>query len=87
MKGATFNISRLRPALAFTFRPGASASLLASETQADVLPGPVTWFGMTYKCGASGGPHSKFTFRGQQYRAPTIVMPSSGSSNNTYTSA
>src|SRR5258708_40052802 len=33
---------------------------------ADVLPGPVTWYGMTYICGPSDGKMPDFKFGGQQ---------------------
>jgi len=37
---------------------------------ADVIPGPVTWYNMTYICGRSNGVHPAFLFRGQQYIPP-----------------
>jgi hypothetical protein len=43
---------------------------------ADVLPGPVTWYNMTYSCGRSDGiAHPTFPFRGQQFqsRAPSVT--------------
>jgi hypothetical protein len=49
---------------------------------ADALPGPVTWYGMTYQCGPSDGKMPTFAFRGQQYvDSPTVVVntPSGGS--------
>lgn len=39
---------------------------------ADILPGPVTWYGMTYSCGKSDGRLPSFPFKGQQY------IPSAG---------
>jgi hypothetical protein len=42
---------------------------------ADILPGPVTWYNMTYICGASNGQHPTFPFRGQQYTPPTYTPP------------
>ena len=49
---------------------GHSGGLLA-----DTLPGPVTWYGMTYQCGASDGKMPTFAFRGQQYvDSPTVVV-------------
>lgn len=39
----------------------------AGGTLADVAPGPVTWYNMTYICGPSDGRHPEFAFRGQQY--------------------
>jgi hypothetical protein len=38
---------------------------------ADVLPGPVTWYGMTYACGPSDGRMPDFKFVGQQYVPPS----------------
>jgi hypothetical protein len=35
---------------------------------ADVVPGPVTWYGMTYQCGRSDGKMPTFAWRG----GPTI---------------
>ena len=37
---------------------------------ADVLPGPVTWYAMTYACGPSDGRMPDFKFVGQQYTPP-----------------
>lgn len=37
---------------------------------ADVLPGPVTWYSMTFVCGASDGKMPEFKFAGQQYIPP-----------------
>jgi hypothetical protein len=34
---------------------------------ADIIPGPVTWSGMTYTCGKSDGRLPSFPFKGQQY--------------------
>ncbi|MDC1134143.1 hypothetical protein OAT42_04375 [Alphaproteobacteria bacterium] len=58
---------------------GGSYNVINSEshaggTLADILPGPVTWYGMTYESGPSNGQYPKFAFQGQR--------PSS-SSNNT----
>src|ERR1700730_6130908 len=36
----------------------------AGGLAADVLPGPVTWYGMTFSCGASDGRLPSFVFRG-----------------------
>lgn len=41
---------------------------------ADILPGPVTWYYMTYQCGASDGKTPTFPFRGQQYTPAPIVQ-------------
>jgi hypothetical protein len=48
---------------------------------ADILPGPVTRYGMTYQCGPSDGKMPTFAFRGQQFvDSPTVVVntPSGG---------
>lgn len=42
---------------------------------ADVLPGPVTWYNMTYACGPSDGRMPDFAFRGQQYTLPPVILP------------
>jgi hypothetical protein len=46
-----------------------SYQVLDSESHAgglvaDVLPGPVTWYGMTYSCGPSDGRLPSFEFKG-----------------------
>jgi hypothetical protein len=41
---------------------------------ADVLPGPVTWYYMTYQCGQTDGRTPTFPFRGQQYVSPPIIQ-------------
>jgi hypothetical protein len=55
---------------------GGTYRVLASESHAgglwaDVLAGPVTWYGMTYTCGPSDGRTPDFAFGGQQYIPPT----------------
>lgn len=42
---------------------------------ADVLPGPVTWYGMTYVCGSSDGKMPSFTYQGQSYSPPPQPAP------------
>lgn len=37
---------------------------------ADLFPGPVTWYSMTYSCGPSDGRMPDFSFAGQQYVPP-----------------
>lgn len=34
---------------------------------ADIIPGPVTWYDLTYSCGKSDGRLASFVFKGQQY--------------------
>jgi hypothetical protein len=36
---------------------------------ADIFPGPVTWYSMTFVCGRSDGRLPQFGFRGQEYTA------------------
>lgn len=47
----------------------------AGGVLADILPGPVTWYGMTYACGATDGAMSDFKFSGQQYTPPPLPAP------------
>lgn len=59
----------------------------AGGTLADLLPGPVTWYYMTYQCGASDGRMPQFPFRGQQYTPrPTanISCTQLGNTTNCY---
>ena len=47
----------------------------AGGTLADIIPGPVTWYNMTYACGPSDGRMPDFAFKGQTYSpAPTIEV-------------
>ena len=53
--------------------------VLASESHAggllaDLMPGPVTWYGMTYVCGQPDGKLPDFKFGGQQYIPPAVVV-------------
>lgn len=41
---------------------------------ADIFPGPVSWYSMTYRCGASDGAMPAFEFRGPEYRPPSYVQ-------------
>lgn len=41
---------------------------------ADIFPGPVTWYRMTYQCGKSDGRMPTFQFRGQSYTPPPVVV-------------
>lgn len=47
-----------------------ASSSNAGGLVADVLPGPVTWYNMSYQCGSSDGKMPSFDFRGGVYRAP-----------------
>jgi len=42
----------------------------AGGLAADVIPGPVTWYYMTFVCGPSDGSMPEFKFTGQQYVPP-----------------
>lgn len=58
---------------------GGSYQVIDSESHAggvfaDILPGPVTWYGLTYKCGKSDGKLASFPFRGA---AHDVMMKSS----------
>lgn len=47
----------------------------AGGLMADILPGPVTWYYMTYQCGPSDNRPPTFPFRGQEYvPAPVVVQ-------------
>lgn len=41
---------------------------------ADIMPGPVTWYYLSYRCGTSDGKLPQFPFRGQEYRPAPVVM-------------
>jgi len=68
---------------------GGSYRALSSESHAgglvaDILPGPVTWYSMTYACGPSDGKMPDFKFGGPQYTpppAPVIVKQSPTTTN------
>ena len=60
-------------AIGGTYRVVASRSN-AGGMLADVLPGPVTWYNMTYVCGPSDGKMPDFPFSGQQYVAPAAIV-------------
>lgn len=42
---------------------------------ADIIPGPVTWYYMTYQCGPSNGRLPTFESRGQKYTPPAVFIP------------
>lgn len=61
-----------------TYRVISSASR-AGGLAADLIPGPVTWYYMTYACGPSDGKMPEFAFKGQPYvppPAPVMLQPS-----------
>jgi hypothetical protein len=41
---------------------------------ADLLPGPITWYYMSYQCGKSDGKMPTFGFRGQSFQPPPVVV-------------
>jgi len=41
-------------------------------TVADIMPGPVTWYNMTYMCGASDGRMPDFVFQGPQFNPSAL---------------
>lgn len=41
---------------------------------ADILPGPVTWYRMSFICGKSDGRMPAFPFQGQQFVPPPVVI-------------
>ena len=54
---------------------GGKYRVIASESHAggllaDIIPGPVTWYAMTYSCGSADGKMPDFKFVGQQYTPP-----------------
>lgn len=57
-----------------TYRVIASHSN-SGGTLADVLPGPVTWYNMTYVCGPSDGKLPDFAFKGPQQAMPATILP------------
>ena len=54
----------------------------AGGSLADLMPGPFTWYGMRYVCGAPNNVNPTFPFRGQSYTPPPVVInqtaPASG---------
>jgi hypothetical protein len=48
---------------------------------ADIIPGPVTWYYMTYQCGPTNGRLPSFAFRGQSYKPPVYVAPTTTTCN------
>ena len=52
-----------------------SYRVISSESHAgglvaDILPGPITWYSMTYTCGPSDGKMPDFKFSGEHYAPP-----------------
>jgi hypothetical protein len=41
---------------------------------ADALPGPVTWYYLTFQCGPSDGRLPSFPFRGPRYQQQTVTV-------------
>lgn len=61
----------------------------AGGSLADLMPGPFTWYGMRYVCGAPSSINPTFPFRGQSYTPPPVMInqtaPTSGPTNCTIT--
>lgn len=61
----------------------------AGGIAADLIPGPVTWYSMTYVCGPSDGKMPDFKWVGTTYTplppapAPQVVRPSPSTTNCT----
>ena len=52
---------------------------------ADIIPGPVIWYKMTYQCGPSDGRLPTFQFRGPEYRPPVTATTTCNGFGNTVT--
>ncbi|MET3901006.1 hypothetical protein ABIB57_004974 [Devosia sp. UYZn731] len=62
---------------------GGQYRVIDSESHAggllgDAVPGPVTWYSMTYQCGRSDGSSPRFVFRGPAYNASNGNAPAGG---------
>jgi hypothetical protein len=57
-----------------TYRVLGSASR-AGGLAADLIPGPITWYYMSYVCGPSDGTMPDFPFTGSQYVPPAYTPP------------
>lgn len=55
----------------------------AGGLAADWIPGPVTWYGMSYACGTSDGKLPTFAFQGQQYIPEPILIRNPTTTNCT----
>jgi hypothetical protein len=44
---------------------------------ADILPGPVKWYSLTFLCGKSDGKMPDFAFSGPEQAMPSFDIPSS----------
>lgn len=67
-----------------TYRVVSSASR-AGGLAADVIPGPFTWYYMSYSCGPSDGKMPQFPFTGERYVPPPVVVQPSTPSQPTTT--
>jgi len=52
---------------------------------ADILPGPVTWYRMSYQCGPSDGRLPSFDFRGPRHVVPSVTTTSCNRFGNNVT--
>src|SRR5215831_11962336 len=48
------------------------ARAMLEDCLQNILPGPVTWYAMSYTCGPSDGRLADFPFRGSRYKPPSI---------------
>lgn len=60
---------------AATNQCGGSFAVISSESHAggliaDTIPGPVTWYSLTFQCGPSNNVRPRFPFQGPDYNAP-----------------
>ena len=67
---------------------GGTYRVISSESHAgglvaDLIPGPATWYGMTYACGISDGQMPDFKFHGQRYTPPPIIVNQSNQRSTT----
>ena len=52
---------------------------------ADLFPGPVTWYGITYVCGRSDGRLAAFLWRGSKAHEPGVITTTCGPDGNAVT--
>lgn len=54
-------------------------NVISSESHAggvfaDIFPGPITWYSITYKCGEGNNKLPDFKFTGQSYVPPPVII-------------
>lgn len=52
---------------------------------ADIMPGPVTWYYMSYQCGPSDGSYPQFAHRGPGHVIPSVATTTCSRYGNTAT--